>query len=186
MTKIRIPNTEKKERLSFNEKGQKPRDSTSKAKGVSKQFIEKLAKPKKYDKSVELKANGNKIFESKGTLRHESEPPKEVYKQKKFKISKEATIELQTVKPFKSENTNRVVQLRHNQKSNIKSLLPSILKSDIDKNKMISPQTLPSFETLSQSIEVKNKNQLITSFENPFERGFIKNKYKDLLESLKC
>ncbi len=48
-----------------------------------------------------------------------------------------------------------------------------------------SPKTLPTYETLAYTIESK-KTLLTSSFEKTFEKGFIRNKYKDILETLKC
>ena len=174
MKKQNIQNSNKKLRLSINDKPEKKKYvSTNKAKK------EYSVRPIKINQSVDHKKVGKKIND-----RTVSEP-KDIGDKNSVNVNKrkepKIKIEISSKEPNKIHSMNEINQLEFNQKNICE--LPSFLKNDVEKYKGLSRKTPPfSFsDSSNQNVEKKN-NQLIYSF----EKGFIKNKYKDLLESLKC
>jgi hypothetical protein len=165
----------------------------TKQKKENLQHIERLAKPKKVDISndpkIEKKIPTNSRSTKPFSLRSSSDPPNRIKNEEpKVRLYKEAVIDIANNKKEKEQEEEITKEIEKYYSNNMKSYLPSFLTKDItsEKNQLFFPKTLPSCETVAQSIELKGAN-FASSFEKvSFEKGFIKNKYKDLLESLKC
>ena len=63
--------------------------------------------------------------------------------------------------------------------------ISSILNTDCENNNMDSLETLPTTEIISNRKDLKSNTKMTSYTEYPLEKGFIKNKYKYLLEKLK-
>lgn len=162
-----------------------PMDNKPK-KELNTKLIDKLARPKKIENESQRRS---KLIQEKkdNNSKSVSDPNyRSLKSNKNIGKNKEHIVQQQNIKvEAPTYEVNHVINNSHNFFStNLNSFMPKLMNNEIEKY-YFSPKTLPSYETGAHTIESK-KMLLTSSFEKTFEKGFIKNKYKDILESLKC
>jgi hypothetical protein len=158
-------------------------------KEVNTKLIEKLARPKKIDNPNESQRKSKLLHDRKDTKSKSVSDHN--YRSSLAGNKKKASDSEPSVQPNNIKVNIPGLEINHFANNsdnflstNLNSLLPKFMNTESDKY-YFSPKTLPTYETLAYTIESK-KTLLTSSFEKTFEKGFIRNKYKDILETLKC
>jgi hypothetical protein len=167
---------------------QNPAENRTK-KEVNTKLIEKLARPKKIDNPNESQRKSKLLNDRRDTKSKSVSDPN--YRSSLAGNKKKASDSDPTVQKNNIKVNIPVLEINHGVNNsynflntNLNSLLPKFINNESDKH-YFSPKTLPTYETGAYTIESK-KTLLTSSYDKTFEKGFIRNKYKEILETLKC